>query len=161
MTCSYPEVTIIQLSFPRVSSVFTVVAHCCVSRFIELSRDCSLELSAASSKDALFNFPRYISKMALSPSDPNSFSRPDLCKVTSIDIALTVNFVNQILSGCVTFNVEKKVAGAETLVRTSIILYYRSDVKTVKLFLLLLSVSFSNLSSVTSCHFRNIRTYKI
>ena len=45
--------------------------------------------------------------MALSPNDPSSFARPELCKVTAIDLNLEVDFEKHILKGCVTLDVER------------------------------------------------------
>ena len=56
------------------------------------------------------------SKMALSPNDPNSFSRPEQCRVTNIDIILTVNFANHILKGFVGLDVEKTSPDVPSLV---------------------------------------------
>ena len=58
-------------------------------------------------------------KMALSPNDPNSFSRPEQCKVTNIELLLTVNFELQILSGLISLDVEKSSPDVSNLVRVS------------------------------------------
>ena len=53
---------------------------------------------------------------ALSPSDPSSFSRPDLCVVKALHIDLDVDFEKHILIGKVTLNVERKAADVKSLV---------------------------------------------
>ena len=53
---------------------------------------------------------------ALSPSDPSSFSRPDLCVVKALHIDLDVDFERHILFGKVTLNVERKLADVKSLV---------------------------------------------
>ncbi|XP_013791875.1 leukotriene A-4 hydrolase-like isoform X1 [Limulus polyphemus] len=53
---------------------------------------------------------------ALSPSDPNSFSRPEECIVIGIHIDWEVNFENHILTGFVDLTVEKKDTSASHLV---------------------------------------------
>ena len=56
---------------------------------------------------------------ALSPSDPSSFSRPDLCVVKALHIDLDVDFERHILFGKVTLNVERKAADVKSLVSFS------------------------------------------
>ena len=43
----------------------------------------------------------------LSPGDPNSYSRPDIAKVTHIHLKLDINFDQQILDGLAILDVEK------------------------------------------------------
>merc|ERR1711874_50842 len=50
---------------------------------------------------------RMSSSKRLSPSDPNSYSRPDIAKVTHIHLALDVDFDRKILAGSATLSVEK------------------------------------------------------
>ncbi|XP_014235450.1 leukotriene A-4 hydrolase [Trichogramma pretiosum] len=45
--------------------------------------------------------------MALSPTDPNSFSRPDLCIVRHTHLDINVNFQRQILEASATLEIEK------------------------------------------------------
>ncbi|XP_033209580.1 leukotriene A-4 hydrolase-like [Belonocnema kinseyi] len=47
-------------------------------------------------------------KMALSPNDPTSFSRPDLVAVTNVHFQLFVNFEKKILQGHVILDAERK-----------------------------------------------------
>ncbi|XP_076329349.1 leukotriene A-4 hydrolase isoform X2 [Tachypleus tridentatus] len=53
---------------------------------------------------------------ALSPSDPNSFSRPEECIVIAIHIDWDVNFEKQVLDGFVDLAIEKKDPSASHLV---------------------------------------------
>ena len=53
---------------------------------------------------------------ALSPSDPSSFSRPDLCLVKALHIDLRVDFEKHILLGKVTLKVERKLTHVDSLV---------------------------------------------
>ncbi|XP_046356909.2 leukotriene A-4 hydrolase-like isoform X2 [Haliotis rufescens] len=53
---------------------------------------------------------------ALSPCDPCSFSRPDLCAVVHADLDISVNFDKKVISGTVHITVEKKQAGVETII---------------------------------------------
>jgi len=46
-------------------------------------------------------------RQRLSPSDPNSFARPEEAKVTHMDLNWTVDFVSQKLKGSVTLTVER------------------------------------------------------
>ena len=62
--------------------------------------------------------------MALSPTDSSSYSRPDLCKVSNIDIDLNVNFEKHILQGSVELTLEKIQKDTTSLVIQSIITYY-------------------------------------
>jgi len=43
----------------------------------------------------------------LSPGDPNSYSRPDIARVTHIHLKLDINFDEQILDGVAILDVEK------------------------------------------------------
>ena len=54
--------------------------------------------------------------MALSPNDSSSYSRPDLCKVTNINLDLNVNFEKHILQGFVELTLEKIQKDTTTLV---------------------------------------------
>ncbi|XP_051156421.1 leukotriene A-4 hydrolase isoform X2 [Leptopilina boulardi] len=56
------------------------------------------------------------SKMALSPTDPNSFSRPDLVGVTHHHLKLTVNFEKNTLKGHVILDAERKNKTADSLI---------------------------------------------
>ncbi|XP_014207128.1 leukotriene A-4 hydrolase [Copidosoma floridanum] len=49
-----------------------------------------------------------LTEMALSPTDPNSFSRPDLAVVTHIHLNVKVNFTRKMFEGSVILDVEKK-----------------------------------------------------
>ncbi|KAI0232089.1 Leukotriene A-4 hydrolase [Lamellibrachia satsuma] len=53
---------------------------------------------------------------ALSPSDPSSFSRPDLCLVKALHIDLRVDFEKHILLGKVTLKVERKLTHVDSLI---------------------------------------------
>ena len=53
---------------------------------------------------------------ALSPSDPSSFSRPDLCLIKEIHIDFRVDFDKHILLGKVILKVEKTATGVDSLV---------------------------------------------
>jgi len=53
---------------------------------------------------------------AFSPSDPSSFSRPDLCVIKEIHIDFRVDFDKHILLGKVILKIEKKVTGVNSLV---------------------------------------------
>jgi len=52
----------------------------------------------------------------LSPDDPNSYARPDVAKVTNMDLDLTVDFQKQVLTGSVILTVEKVDPKAENLI---------------------------------------------
>lgn len=54
---------------------------------------------------------------ALSDSDPCSYSKPDECSVTHIDLNLLVNFDAREVSGTAHLKVEKRQENAATLVR--------------------------------------------
>ncbi|KAK7101710.1 leukotriene A-4 hydrolase-like [Littorina saxatilis] len=54
--------------------------------------------------------------MALSTCDPCSFSRPDLCIVTNIDLDLAVDFEKNVIAGTAHLHVEKKRDAIEALV---------------------------------------------
>ncbi|XP_051156422.1 leukotriene A-4 hydrolase isoform X3 [Leptopilina boulardi] len=54
--------------------------------------------------------------MALSPTDPNSFSRPDLVGVTHHHLKLTVNFEKNTLKGHVILDAERKNKTADSLI---------------------------------------------
>merc|ERR1711953_1288552 len=56
------------------------------------------------------------SKMALSPGDPNSYSRPDIVKTTHVHLELEVDFEKKILVGRVVLSLEKVDSNAESLV---------------------------------------------
>lgn len=56
------------------------------------------------------------SRMALSPDDPSSFSRPDLVGVTHIHLKLGVNFDKNILEGHVILDAERKDKTADSLI---------------------------------------------
>ena len=49
-----------------------------------------------------------VSELNNNPIDPNSFSRPDLCRVTHIQWKAFVNFKEQIIEGTVDLTVEKQ-----------------------------------------------------
>ena len=54
--------------------------------------------------------------MALSPGDPNSYSRPDLVKTTHVHLELEVDFGKKILAGRVVLSLEKVDPQAETVI---------------------------------------------
>ena len=54
--------------------------------------------------------------MALSPGDPNSYSRPDIVKTTHVHLELEVDFGKKILVGRVVLSLEKVDSNAESLV---------------------------------------------
>ena len=54
--------------------------------------------------------------MALSPGDPNSYSRPDLVKTTHVHLELEVDFGKKILEGRVVLSLEKVDPQAETVI---------------------------------------------
>ena len=54
--------------------------------------------------------------MALSPGDPNSYSRPDLVKTTHVHLELEVDFDKKILVGRVVLSLEKVNPQAETVI---------------------------------------------
>ncbi|KAG5898655.1 hypothetical protein JTB14_005414 [Gonioctena quinquepunctata] len=66
-------------------------------------------------------------KTGLSPSDPSSFSRPELVIVKDICLNLNVNFNNKILSGNVILSVEKVDENANELVLDS----FKLDISSV------------------------------
>ncbi|ELT87749.1 hypothetical protein CAPTEDRAFT_162472 [Capitella teleta] len=53
---------------------------------------------------------------ALSPNDPCSFSRPDVCQLTHLHLDLDVDFVEKVLRGKVVLSAKKKSADARLLV---------------------------------------------
>ncbi|XP_062620462.1 leukotriene A-4 hydrolase-like, partial [Saccostrea cucullata] len=53
---------------------------------------------------------------ALSPEDPCSFSRPDECKVTSLDLILEVDFDSRKLCGYVDLSVQRMKDGIQNLI---------------------------------------------
>ncbi|XP_061187938.1 leukotriene A-4 hydrolase-like isoform X2 [Saccostrea echinata] len=53
---------------------------------------------------------------ALSPEDPCSFSRPDECKVTSLDLILEVDFDSRKLCGYVDLSVQRMKDGVQNLI---------------------------------------------
>ena len=53
---------------------------------------------------------------ALSPSDPNSYSRPDLVKTTHVHLEVEVNFEKKILTGNVLLSLEKIDPQAESVI---------------------------------------------
>ena len=55
--------------------------------------------------------------MALSPADPSSYSRPDICRVTGIHLNLNVNFEEHILDGYVDLTIEQVQKEAKSLVK--------------------------------------------
>ena len=54
--------------------------------------------------------------MALSPTDPNSYSRPDLVKATHVHLDLEVDFDKQVLAGHVILTLEKIDTNATSVV---------------------------------------------
>ena len=54
--------------------------------------------------------------MALSPKDPSSFSRPELCEVKHLHLDLDVNFQKHILSGKARLDLEKKTGDVTSVV---------------------------------------------
>ena len=54
--------------------------------------------------------------MALSPVDPNSYSRPDLVKTTHVHLEVEVDFKETVLSGHVILTFEKVDSGATSVV---------------------------------------------
>ena len=60
-----------------------------------------LNITEMSSTEAL------VSELNNNPNDPNSFSRPDLCRVTHIQWKASVNFEEQLIEGTVDLTVEK------------------------------------------------------
>ena len=53
---------------------------------------------------------------ALSPSDPNSYSRPDLVKTNHVHLEVEVNFEKKILTGNVLLSLEKIDPQAESVI---------------------------------------------
>ena len=53
---------------------------------------------------------------ALSPSDPNSYSRPDLVKTTHVHLEVEVNFEKKILMGSVLLSLERIDLEAESVI---------------------------------------------
>ena len=56
---------------------------------------------------------------ALSPEDPCSYSRPDECKVNSLDLNLEVDFDSKKLCGYVDLTVERMKDGVQNLVKVT------------------------------------------
>lgn len=57
-----------------------------------------------------------MSKKGLSPTDPSSYSRPEDCKLTHLDLNVDVDFNKQIVSGFAHWTVERQKDGIDTVV---------------------------------------------
>lgn len=53
----------------------------------------------------------------LSPGDPNSYSRPEECSVTFMDLELSVNFDRHVISGMTKYSCKRNKVGCDILVR--------------------------------------------
>ena len=60
-----------------------------------------------------------INMAALSPEDPCSYSRPDECKVNSLDLNLEVDFDSKKLCGYVDLTVERMKDVVQNLVKVT------------------------------------------
>ena len=63
--------------------------------------------------------------MALSDTDPSSFSNPTQCKTTKIDIFWNINFDKETINGSVGLTVERLDKSCQNLVYTFIIAHFR------------------------------------
>lgn len=60
-----------------------------------------------------------MSSQGLSPSDPSSYSRPEDCRLTHLDLDVDVDFQRHVLSGFAHWTVEKQKDGVDTVVLDS------------------------------------------
>ena len=63
--------------------------------------------------------------MALSPKDPSSFSRPENCMVTSLQLDLDVDFSKHVLKGTVKIDLERKNESTQSVVSDTARRIYR------------------------------------